>query len=225
MCVCMLLPCPRVCMSMQYADADDAWDFDHVNKRRYRGSLTSARRAAEVWASADISCWLQLGDIIDGRCERGGKQVWGEGRGVWGARLPGNHRCAAGGAPVARVASMAGEEVSCLPGCATVCGVRGRAGSMRAHHAVGLACVSRVARPPWMPFTRCWPCSRACRPVRLAWTSTATTKCTTLRGQTWCAGGSVLGVCRRLCFDGWAGTRCSASMLATGATSVGEGCV
>ena len=43
--------------------------------RRYRASLNSARRAADVWAAAGVDFWLQLGDVIDGKCEKGGKQA------------------------------------------------------------------------------------------------------------------------------------------------------
>ena len=57
------------------ADADDAWDFDRLNMRRYRAALDSARKAVEVWKALGVDCTVQLGDIIDGRCERGGKQA------------------------------------------------------------------------------------------------------------------------------------------------------
>jgi hypothetical protein len=87
---------------VQYADADDAWDFDHVRKRFYRGSLNSVRAAVAAWNSDapgpqspqptclhpslsplfgwflwDLGCppvnfAVQLGDVIDGRCARGG---------------------------------------------------------------------------------------------------------------------------------------------------------
>ena len=34
---------------IQYADADDAWDFDRTHLRHYRGALNSVRAAIKAW--------------------------------------------------------------------------------------------------------------------------------------------------------------------------------
>jgi len=52
---------------IQYADIDDGTDFAGVQHRYYRGSLDHVRQAVNFWNENNVSCVVQLGDIIDGK--------------------------------------------------------------------------------------------------------------------------------------------------------------
>lgn len=53
---------------VQYANIDDAWNFAHTCKRRYRSTLMSLRNAVNHWknVSQKVDLIVDLGDVIDG---------------------------------------------------------------------------------------------------------------------------------------------------------------
>ena len=53
----------------QYADEDDAYNFDGSHKRYYRATLSSVEQAVSTWNSENVPFVMQLGDIIDGKCQ------------------------------------------------------------------------------------------------------------------------------------------------------------
>jgi len=63
-----------VIADIQYADADDAWDYHKLYERLYRDSLNSAKAAVQTWnerAKVDNMLFaIQLGDAIDGKNKR-----------------------------------------------------------------------------------------------------------------------------------------------------------
>ena len=59
-----------VIADVQYADEDDAYNFAKTSKRYYRSTLDKLEKAVEEWNSTDISFVLQVGDLIDGKCEK-----------------------------------------------------------------------------------------------------------------------------------------------------------
>ena len=57
-----------VIADIQYADCEDGTDFSGAQRRTYRGSLTTARRATASWeAGGGLALLAQLGDLLDGR--------------------------------------------------------------------------------------------------------------------------------------------------------------
>lgn len=71
-------PPPRcafgVIADIQYADAEDGYDFGGCRRRYYRQSLAQLRAAVEAWAAErpPLAFVLQLGDSIDGLNARSG---------------------------------------------------------------------------------------------------------------------------------------------------------
>jgi len=61
--------CFGVIADIQYADADDAYDFSGKQKRSYRNSLEIVKKAATVWRENGVEFVAQLGDIIDSRAK------------------------------------------------------------------------------------------------------------------------------------------------------------
>eukprot|EP01130_Rhizamoeba_saxonica_P017123 TRINITY_DN8166_c0_g1_i2.p1 TRINITY_DN8166_c0_g1~~TRINITY_DN8166_c0_g1_i2.p1 ORF type:complete len:306 (-),score=53.95 TRINITY_DN8166_c0_g1_i2:24-941(-) len=57
---------------IQYADREDGWNFDKTVTRRYRNTLNILKEARNYWEEQSISTVIQLGDIIDGNCAKGG---------------------------------------------------------------------------------------------------------------------------------------------------------
>ena len=55
---------------VQYADEDDAYNFAKTSKRFYRSTLDKLEKAVEEWNNTDISFVLQVGDLIDGKCNK-----------------------------------------------------------------------------------------------------------------------------------------------------------
>jgi len=56
-----------VIADVQYADAEDGWNFHPTAKRRYRHTLTILKDAVQTWKTAqNISFIAQLGDLLDG---------------------------------------------------------------------------------------------------------------------------------------------------------------
>lgn len=51
---------------VQYADAEDGFDFSGVHKRRFRHALKVLESAVECWNSENVHAVVQLGDLIDG---------------------------------------------------------------------------------------------------------------------------------------------------------------
>ncbi|XP_074967820.1 manganese-dependent ADP-ribose/CDP-alcohol diphosphatase isoform X1 [Phalacrocorax aristotelis] len=64
-----------VIADIQYADADDGYDFGGFRRRYYRQSLDLLRGAVEAWATErpPLAFVLQLGDSIDGLNARSGE--------------------------------------------------------------------------------------------------------------------------------------------------------
>ncbi|NXG45216.1 ADPRM diphosphatase, partial [Psilopogon haemacephalus] len=64
-----------VVADVQYADADDGYDFSGCRRRYYRQSLSLLRNAVRAWAAErpPLSFVLQLGDSIDGLNARRGE--------------------------------------------------------------------------------------------------------------------------------------------------------
>ncbi|KAK2515455.1 Adprm [Columba guinea] len=64
-----------VIADIQYADAEDGYDFSGYRRRYYRQSLQLLRDAVEAWAAErpPLAFVLQLGDSIDGLNARGGR--------------------------------------------------------------------------------------------------------------------------------------------------------
>ena len=60
--------------AVQYADAEDAFDFKKTTRRYYRHALVVLRDAVAAWRASPIPvCFVaQLGDLIDGRCKASG---------------------------------------------------------------------------------------------------------------------------------------------------------
>lgn len=57
-----------VISDIQYANANDAWNFQQTKKRRYRNSLSVFRHAVETWRNQhEVDFSLILGDLVDGR--------------------------------------------------------------------------------------------------------------------------------------------------------------
>ena len=57
---------------VQWADADDGWNYDRTNRRRYRGALAMLERAVAYWNRERCAFVAQLGDLIDGQNARSG---------------------------------------------------------------------------------------------------------------------------------------------------------
>lgn len=64
-----------VIADIQYADAEDGYDFGGFRRRYYRQSLNLLRDAVEAWAAErpPLAFVLQLGDSIDGLNARSGE--------------------------------------------------------------------------------------------------------------------------------------------------------
>lgn len=64
-----------VIADIQYADAEDGYDFSGYRRRYYRQSLQLLRDAVAAWAAErpPLAFVLQLGDSIDGLNARGGR--------------------------------------------------------------------------------------------------------------------------------------------------------
>lgn len=64
-----------VIADVQYADAEDGYDFSGYRRRYYRQSLNLLRDAVEAWATErpPLTFVLQLGDSIDGLNARSGE--------------------------------------------------------------------------------------------------------------------------------------------------------
>ncbi|XP_068007746.1 manganese-dependent ADP-ribose/CDP-alcohol diphosphatase [Melanerpes formicivorus] len=64
-----------VVADVQYADAEDGYDFSGCQRRYYRQSLTLLRNAVEAWVAErpPLNFVLQLGDSIDGLNARRGE--------------------------------------------------------------------------------------------------------------------------------------------------------
>ncbi len=72
-----------VIADVQYADADDAWDFHKLSKRRYRHALVAFAKAVAEWNSVPTLAFVaQLGDLMDGKVT-----------GCAGRRRRGSFRC------------------------------------------------------------------------------------------------------------------------------------
>ena len=57
-----------VIADIQYADCEDGTDFSGAQRRTFRGSLSTARRATASWeAEGGLAVLAQLGDLLDGR--------------------------------------------------------------------------------------------------------------------------------------------------------------
>ncbi|XP_062466583.1 manganese-dependent ADP-ribose/CDP-alcohol diphosphatase [Pezoporus occidentalis] len=67
--------CFGVVADIQYADAEDGYDFGGRRRRYYRHSLNLLRAAVEAWAAEKppLAFVLQLGDSIDGLNARSGQ--------------------------------------------------------------------------------------------------------------------------------------------------------
>ena len=55
-----------VVADVQWADADDGWNYDRTSRRRYRGALAMLDRAVAYWNRERCAFVAQLGDLIDG---------------------------------------------------------------------------------------------------------------------------------------------------------------
>ena len=53
---------------VQYADTEDGASWDGTEKRHYRGTLQHAKAAAADFAAHGVACVVQIGDLIDGKC-------------------------------------------------------------------------------------------------------------------------------------------------------------
>eukprot|EP00966_Prymnesium_polylepis_P310339 7170082-Prymnesium_polylepis.1 len=52
---------------VQWADADDGWNFARTTRRCFRGALIQLTRAVDWWRDQELVAVAQLGDLIDGR--------------------------------------------------------------------------------------------------------------------------------------------------------------
>jgi len=73
---------------IQYAPIDNGTSF-HGNPRYYRHSLIVARHAAAHFENDNVTCMINLGDIIDGRCQKM-KQKLDDMKSCRAGRNPGN---------------------------------------------------------------------------------------------------------------------------------------
>jgi|EP00670_Eutreptiella_braarudii_P007308 manganese-dependent ADP-ribose/CDP-alcohol diphosphatase len=63
-----------VIADVQYCNCDDGTNFDGSVKRHYRGALSALGKAVDDWNSIeDLRFIAQLGDVIDGKCEKFGQ--------------------------------------------------------------------------------------------------------------------------------------------------------
>lgn len=60
---------------IQYADSDDALNFQQTRKRRYRQSLEIYKDAMEYWDTNKVDFALVLGDVVDGRANLERNQI------------------------------------------------------------------------------------------------------------------------------------------------------
>lgn len=56
-----------VISDVQYADADDAYNYDQTRMRYYRQALDHTKDAIRTWKHSQVNFAVQLGDLIDGR--------------------------------------------------------------------------------------------------------------------------------------------------------------
>ena len=54
---------------VQYADAEDGWNFARTTRRAFRGSLNQLERAVDWWNAQELAAVAQLGDAR-GRARR-----------------------------------------------------------------------------------------------------------------------------------------------------------
>jgi len=52
---------------VQWADADDGWNYARTTRRCFRGALVQLTRAVDWWSSQELVAVAQLGDLVDGR--------------------------------------------------------------------------------------------------------------------------------------------------------------
>jgi len=58
---------------VQWADADDGWNFARTTRRCFRGALDQLKRSVDWWNLQELVAVAQLGDLIDGRNAKAGQ--------------------------------------------------------------------------------------------------------------------------------------------------------
>ena len=52
---------------IQYADVDDAWNYEQTKRRMYRGAMKHLKDAVDIWKCNTVDFAIQMGDLIDGK--------------------------------------------------------------------------------------------------------------------------------------------------------------